>query len=389
MIFNGKKNSPPRGIKRFSSSLCARFKLFDHYDNPHHIMASSSSNPHLSFDAGLLLSTDSSALDFRLYASEASREKLLKDRVEASTKALLSHLYKLPITKHPDHGPLAALPAPIYPLLPREKALPKLKAETKWEAFAKRKGIEHRKKDKLVWDEEAKEWVPSWGFKGKNKKEEEQWIHEIPANADDDFNPVSALKKARKEKSLHNKGQQLKNIARANAAASKQASSALESSNLVTKPSTGTNGTMITDAGAKKRAQRERKIAQLDAEVKRGRASTASMGRFDKQLEGEAKEKGVKRKVCLFLQGFFLVQFLTNFDLSLCFLFQFEANEVDASAERASNLALIDKLASGTMRSNRRSGDKSLVNDRKAVRFASGGKGSAALTNKGGKKSRK
>lgn len=68
---------------------------------------------------------------------------------------------------------------------------------------------------------------------------------------------------------------------------------------------------------------------------------------------------------------------------------QFEANEVDASAERASNLALIDKMTSGTMRSSRRSGDKGLVNDRKAVRFASGGKGSAALANKGGKKSRK
>lgn len=274
----------------------ARLKLLDHYyyyRNQHHDkMASSSSNPNLSFDAGLLLSTDASALDAKLYASEATREQLIQDRVVASTKALLSHLYKLPITKHPDHGPLAALPAPTYPLLPREKALPKPKVETKWEAFAKRKGIEHRKKDKLVWDEEAKEWVPSWGFKGKNKKEEEQWIHEIPANAEDDFNPVSALKKARKEKSLHNKGQQLKNIARANAAASKQ------SSDLVTKPSTGTNGVMITDAGAKKRVQRERKIAELDAEVKRGRASTASMGRFDKQLEGEGKEKGVKRKVC-------------------------------------------------------------------------------------------
>lgn len=259
-------------------------------------MASTSSNPHLTFDAGLLLSTDSSALDAKLYADEATREQLIQSRVVASTKALLAHLYTLPITKHPDHGPLAALPAPAYPLLPREKSLPKPKPETKWEAFAKRKGIEHRKKDKLVWDEEAKEWVASWGYKGKNKKEEEQWIHEIPANAEDDFNPVASLKKARKEKSLHNKGQQLKNIARANATASKTKSSTTAA--LAAKPFTGTNGVAMTDAGAKKRSQREHRMAELDAEVKRGRASTASMGRFDKHLDGEGKEKGLKRKVC-------------------------------------------------------------------------------------------
>lgn len=258
-------------------------------------MASTSSNPHLSLDAGLLLSTDASSLDAKRYADEGAREELIQARVLASTKALLSHLYSLPITQDPDNGPLAALPAPSYPLLPREKALPKPKAETKWEAFAKRKGIQHRKKDKLVWDEEAKEWVPSWGFKGKNKKEEEQWIHELPASAGDDFNPVASLRKERKEKSLHNKGQQLKNMARANATAGKPTESALATSSLAPKPSAGGRG--AGEGAPKKRAEREHKIAELDAEVKRGRASTASMGRFDKKLEGEGKEKGLKRKV--------------------------------------------------------------------------------------------
>lgn len=256
-------------------------------------MASTSTNPHLSFDAGLLLSTDSSDLDVKQYANPATRENLIQARVLASTKALLSHLYTLPITQHPDHGPLAALPAPTYPLLPREKALPKPKAETKWEAFAKRKGIQHVKKDKMVWDEEAKEWVPSWGFKGKNKKEEEQWIHEIPANAEDDYNPVAKLKKARQEKSLHNKSQQLKNIARANAASGK----AMENTNTADSMLGQKSSLGAKDAGARKRAEREQKMAELDADVKRGRASTASMGRFDKNLDGEGKEKGLKRKV--------------------------------------------------------------------------------------------
>lgn len=59
---------------------------------------------------------------------------------------------------------------------------------------------------------------------------------------------------------------------------------------------------------------------------------------------------------------------------------------MDVKQERASNLALIDKMASGTARASKRTGDKGLVNERKAVRFASGGKGSAALAKKGGKK---
>lgn len=49
-------------------------------------------------------------------------------------------------------------------------------------------------------------------------------------------------------------------------------------------------------------------------------------------------------------------------------------------------MALIDKMATGAAKSSRRSGDKDLVNERKAVRFASGGKGSAALASKTVKK---
>lgn len=35
----------------------------------------------------------------------------------------------------------------------------------------------------MVYDEERQEWVPRWGYKGKNKDKEEQWIHEVPNNA--------------------------------------------------------------------------------------------------------------------------------------------------------------------------------------------------------------
>ena len=33
-----------------------------------------------------------------------------------------------------------------------------------------------------IWDE-RQTWVPRWGWKGKNREEETQWLHEVPANA--------------------------------------------------------------------------------------------------------------------------------------------------------------------------------------------------------------
>lgn len=48
------------------------------------------------------------------------------------------------------------------------------------ELFAKKKGIKAKQRDgKLVYDEETGEWVPKWGYKGKNKDVENQWLVEV------------------------------------------------------------------------------------------------------------------------------------------------------------------------------------------------------------------
>ena len=48
------------------------------------------------------------------------------------------------------------------------------------ELFAKKKGILAKPKDgKLIYDDEKQEWVPKWGYKGKNKEVEDQWLVEI------------------------------------------------------------------------------------------------------------------------------------------------------------------------------------------------------------------
>ena len=94
---------------------------------------------------------------------------------------LLAALFSLPALSSPE-GPLAQLPAPTTQL-PRAKPLPKPKPPTKWEKFARAKGISSQRRDRKVWDEERQAWVPRWGWKGKNRGEETQWLHEVPANA--------------------------------------------------------------------------------------------------------------------------------------------------------------------------------------------------------------
>lgn len=96
-----------------------------------------------------------------------------------STSSLLSSLFALPTTSGPA-GPHFTLPAPTT-ILPREKPLPKPKPLTKWERFAKEKGISHKRTERDEWDDEKQEWVRRWGRGGKNRQAEDQWLHEVKA----------------------------------------------------------------------------------------------------------------------------------------------------------------------------------------------------------------
>lgn len=65
--------------------------------------------------------------------------------------------------------------------LPREKPIPADKEPTKWELFAKKKGIDKKKRENgnMVYDEASGEWVPKWGYKGKNKEADNEWLVEV------------------------------------------------------------------------------------------------------------------------------------------------------------------------------------------------------------------
>ncbi|KAL8911660.1 MAG: hypothetical protein Q9171_003220 [Xanthocarpia ochracea] len=125
------------------------------------------------FDLGNLLVNDANPLPPN--PSQAHLSATARDCAQALINQLLT---TCPITSSSD-GVLMTLPPPSTPL-PREKPLPPEKEKTKWEKFAAKKGIKDKKKEgKMVFDEETQEWVPKWGYKGRNKDGEGDWIVEV------------------------------------------------------------------------------------------------------------------------------------------------------------------------------------------------------------------
>ncbi|KAK4058289.1 Rhodanese- sulfurtransferase [Microbotryomycetes sp. JL221] len=305
------------------------------------------------FDLGLLAVFDPNPIDEQDYSQD--REQTLLQHARDGIQLLINQIWNKP-TKIVDDQVIAELP-PVATALPREKPLPKPKPMTKWEAFAKAKGIASKsKKDRLVFDEDKQEWVPSWGYKGKNKQLEQQWITEVPAGKDDNFDPVQNAKQERKARTQKNEQQRLKNLQRAAAANSPASSSAA-----------------VTASRISAANERETKKKMLERQLKVTKKSTASLGRFDETLKGEGREKNIKRK--------------------------FAPNEIDSTTERSQALNILTSIGATTSNkrtkrsddapdANRDVSSKSLLNERKAIKKLTGGRGAMSLSH-GDKKGKK
>lgn len=64
---------------------------------------------------------------------------------------MINSLWDLPTERY-EGSIVAKLPTPTY-ILPREKPVPVPKPPTKWELYAKEKGIKNVKKTQSVWDD--------------------------------------------------------------------------------------------------------------------------------------------------------------------------------------------------------------------------------------------
>ena len=129
----------------------------------------------LTVDPGCLTLYDSSVLppgttflsttDLAPRALKAYRTLIEKIRETKSTEVLENDLRKLEhkivdFAKNPDEFELPKTTLPIPRLLKYDVA----KVMTKWEKFAKDRGIKKiKKRSRMIWSEELKDWVPRWG----------------------------------------------------------------------------------------------------------------------------------------------------------------------------------------------------------------------------------
>lgn len=178
------------------------------------------------YDLGNLTTFDPNPLENEKLKDPKEKEAYLASVTRDNLQLLINQVLSLPIQNTTDtHGSstgqdstmtLIRLPEPST-ALPREKAIPKAKAPTRWEQFAAKKGIQAKAKDgKLVYDEASGEWVPKWGYKGKNKELDSQWLVEVDDNvkgtADELIDPRKLGRAERKKLVKKNEAQHKRNL---------------------------------------------------------------------------------------------------------------------------------------------------------------------------------
>eukprot|EP00938_MAST-03A_sp_MAST-3A-sp1_P003366 g3366.t1 len=87
----------------------------------------------------------------------------VRARAEKNVQLLVNKLFASERVET-ESGVMLMLPPPIKHC-PREKPCPEPKPETRWEKFAKEKGIKKRKRERMIWDKDTESWRPRYGYK--------------------------------------------------------------------------------------------------------------------------------------------------------------------------------------------------------------------------------
>jgi regulator of ribosome biosynthesis len=141
----------------------------------------------LEFDLGHLLVCHPSAPE-EAGTSEGWDDDALRRLSTKIAQSLVRQIFSLPV-ESTSEGHMVVLPKPNL-ILPRAKPLLKAKPLTKWEQFAKEKGIKKGKRSKLVFDEVSQDWKRRHGYKRGN---DEAAIPIIEASAADKVAPGADL----------------------------------------------------------------------------------------------------------------------------------------------------------------------------------------------------
>lgn len=184
-------------------------------------------------------------------------------------------------------GRLVELPPPTT-RLPREKPLPVPKPPTRWEAYAKEKGIVKRKRSAKVWDEEAGEWLGRHGYRRAGDAEGVPILDAKPGDAEGMEDPFST---ARAEKRARVSAQEGRQVANLSAAAKRGGARAL--------PAGVTLSSLVPLSGKGGGAPLGSRLGRdgLKQAASLARQATASMGACPRRLSAFSSHSGARRAV--------------------------------------------------------------------------------------------
>lgn len=165
----------------------------------------------VNIDLGRMMVTDWNSFDEK--ALKENTESYIANLTRENVQLLINGIWELP-TERLDEHIVAKLPKPGF-ALPRARKLPEPKTLTKWEQFAKAKGIKKRVKDKKVYDEELGRWVPTFGYQKYKADQEKNWVIEVPKNVDPMTDMFQKKKDLKNERVAKNEISRMRNIARA------------------------------------------------------------------------------------------------------------------------------------------------------------------------------
>lgn len=146
-----------------------------------------------------------------------AREEYFRQLARDGMQVVLNKLYSIDTTEVKDGEKVLKLPPPTI-VLPRAKQVPEAKPPTKWERFAKDKGIKpksSKRRENKVYDDTADKWIPRYGYERAKNEEQKDWLIEIPDQADPHVDYFAQKKEEKKERVAKNKFQQLRNKAHA------------------------------------------------------------------------------------------------------------------------------------------------------------------------------
>lgn len=236
-------------------------------------------------------------IKFDLFNLAAFNHNGLRDAKEATLLESTTHTAQMIVKRlfalnHEvtEVGPVVTLPTETS-LMPREKRVPEAKPETKWEKYAKEKGIQKKKKERMVWDEEQQKYLPRWGYKRASDGIELHGIEEIKEGHDASIDPFEKKREEKKANVQKNMKQQIGNLRRAGKLPKKGAKSSV-GGDVSTFDSASMPGIASDLDGKRKKGK-----AGVRSTLELVQRSTASMGRYDTARKGEPaiKLKGLKR----------------------------------------------------------------------------------------------